>query len=152
MNPILKALTRSGVKVTPETVRALQQALFRRVWLNDDCPEHMKVALSETNKLLGQMLAIKAPGPVRPAQGSYQHEAKPASVAAIQAMHDRVQAKRRKGGRIKPRPRWSDDYKPSQWAPERAPYGTTNPDPRQEERARKQAALVELMRSLMKDD
>lgn len=115
MNKLIRAMTRAGVRVTPENVEAIQKRLFAKVWLNDDAPKHLRDALTEANRLLGQMHVIQRPR-TRPATVATpawdEAKATPLSNAAAASLQDRLRARNRPGGRIMRRPRWSLDEPP----------------------------------------
>lgn len=80
-----------------------------------------KAGVSATADLVKQVLthvhgAVAIPGepqPTTPITTQWQQAAdKAKSNAAKAALHDRIQARRRPGGKIMPRPRWSADEEP----------------------------------------
>jgi hypothetical protein len=115
-NTILNAARKAGVPVTPEFVDALKMRLLMKVAVGEGSPQ-IETVLSDIDKLAGMMFALSTlPGkqktkPTKKA-GWDKRIKEPLSDAARAAVHDKIQAARRPGGKMKRRPRWAPDKEP----------------------------------------
>jgi hypothetical protein len=133
LNKLLRGFNKAGIKATPDKVQAMRDHLRASVGkAGSDVDQQLLALAKQCDTLLAEMacsIPDAAPTPIPRTPAWVDAADQPLSDAALGSVEDAQVGRHRRGGKVKPRPRWSLDELPKQPTPsceKRSPQDAEN--------------------------